>query len=490
MSMETNSGHWQEDILRRRESAALLQKLIEQRSISDTNQNAICMAIDGDWGTGKSFFIDNWARTLADDGRCVIFFDAWKNDLSDDPIIGFMSEINKCLKPWLEKIAINDDVPTKIKTRTKVLIKNAAKAIIPFAKQVAIHNAAKFISEEATATIASISGKDLSEENNVILGIKSEEVEKYFSAALKGHEMQNASITKLIGDLEALAEGLKYLNEKPPIYIFIDELDRCRPTYAIKLLESIKHIFNAKGICFILATNIEQLSHSIKAVYGESFNGRAYLKRFIDYEYKLNPPNYYAFCHNLYSKSFLSGRLNMISGISGAERNDGVSDVLADVANLFSLDLRSIKQILGQIELSVASIDESEEIHCLYMFALAAVMHKRPNSIDELCITSKQEIADIDSLTTGSNRIFTEKYYDELTHNEKELKTTIKDLILLYQRLSIGIENGEYQKITRPASIYRRRIAHQAANIREKNGSPKIQKYPRLLRMTGSLTSN
>lgn len=64
------------------------------------------------------------------------------------------------------------------------------------------------------------------------------------------------------------------------VVIFIDELDRCKPTYAVKLLERIKHYFNNDKIIFVFSTNLEELQSSVKCVYGESFNAYRYLDRF------------------------------------------------------------------------------------------------------------------------------------------------------------------------------------------------------------------
>ncbi|MBK7493258.1 MAG: hypothetical protein IPI17_15895 [Nitrosomonas sp.] len=68
---------------------------------------------------------------------------------------------------------------------------------------------------------------------------------------------------------------------KKPLFIFIDELDRCRPLYAIELLERIKHLFVYQGIVFVIATDTEQLKHSINAIYGSGFDSTTYLRRFL-----------------------------------------------------------------------------------------------------------------------------------------------------------------------------------------------------------------
>lgn len=72
-----------------------------------------------------------------------------------------------------------------------------------------------------------------------------------------------------------------------PMYIFVDELDRCRPTYAIQMLERIKHLFDIPNLAFVVATDTTSLSHSIKAVYGSEFDSKQYLQRFFHRTYKL-----------------------------------------------------------------------------------------------------------------------------------------------------------------------------------------------------------
>ena len=67
-----------------------------------------------------------------------------------------------------------------------------------------------------------------------------------------------------------------------PLVLFIDELDRCRPTYAIEVLERIKHLFEVYGLKIVIACDIVQLSESVKSIYGSNFNALGYLQRFFD----------------------------------------------------------------------------------------------------------------------------------------------------------------------------------------------------------------
>lgn len=86
----------------------------------------------------------------------------------------------------------------------------------------------------------------------------------------------------------------EYLTEIMPengnhIVIFIDELDRCKPSYAIDVLESIKHYFDNENITFVFSTNINQLVHTIKAHYGQEYDASRYLDRFFDIRMSLPP---------------------------------------------------------------------------------------------------------------------------------------------------------------------------------------------------------
>ena len=84
------------------------------------------------------------------------------------------------------------------------------------------------------------------------------------------------------------------------LFAFIDELDRCRLTYAIEFLERIKHLLDIKGLVFVLAMDKIQLSHSVKRVYGAEFEAIDYLRRFIDIEYTFPESNLDAFVDQLY----------------------------------------------------------------------------------------------------------------------------------------------------------------------------------------------
>jgi len=75
------------------------------------------------------------------------------------------------------------------------------------------------------------------------------------------------------------------------ILIIVDELDRCKPLFAIQTLEVIKHLFDVPNVNFLLSVNFQQLKYSIETVYGQKMDSEGYLRRFINYVIKLPEPS-------------------------------------------------------------------------------------------------------------------------------------------------------------------------------------------------------
>lgn len=82
---------------------------------------------------------------------------------------------------------------------------------------------------------------------------------------------------------------LKKQSADTRIVFFIDELDRCCPDFAVRLLERIKHYFLHEKVIFVVSVNMSELQHTIKRHYGNDFNADKYLRRFFDFTIPLPP---------------------------------------------------------------------------------------------------------------------------------------------------------------------------------------------------------
>lgn len=177
-----------------------------------------------------------------------------------------------------------------------------------------------------------------------------------------------------------------------PLVVVIDELDRCRPTYAIELLEVAKHLFAVDGVVFVLGVNRSELAESVKAVYGASFDAEGYLHRFIDIDIRLPQPDRGAFIDSqmkaIGMHAFLAN-IKHTKDIHALEDFPTARELLMLFFNLPELGLRDIEQALYRLGILLASIKSNEQ----YSFIMTTIFLVILRTIDR---------RSYDSLVSGS----------------------------------------------------------------------------------------
>nr|WP_279380268.1 P-loop NTPase fold protein [Sphingosinicella soli] len=151
-------------------------------------------------------------------------------------------------------------------------------------------------------------------------------------------------------------------------------MDRCRPTYAVKLLEEIKHLFDVSGIVFILALHGEQLGHSVSGAYGAGFDGRAYLRRFIDREYRLAQPNLTPLLKRLCANSAISDMALSRPQMAISQARDltpPLPELLAEYMRVYGLSTRDAFELIDIIPTSIAILERQHTLHAEYFLPLA-----------------------------------------------------------------------------------------------------------------------
>jgi hypothetical protein len=136
------------------------------------------------------------------------------------------------------------------------------------------------------------------------------------------------------------------------LIIFIDDLDRCKPDYTIKLLECIKHFFSVPGAVFVLAIDSDSLGASVRASYGDAIDTDNYLRKFIDWRYRLPKPRAKNF------GSFLAEKFEFSSiADAGFAKEDLASAAIAfgKVAETLNLTLREQEQCFTELNLTLRS---------------------------------------------------------------------------------------------------------------------------------------
>jgi len=370
---------WDHDALNRIESARFLTKYLNNLYLHETanlQRDTFVLNINAGWGHGKTFLLTNWAENLREQGFPVVFFDAWRNDYSKDPLIGFISELHEALQPWL------DQVP-KAKRIMKTVMKHARNIASPLAGVLGGKIAAElvadaidsfddaFVSDEAGSD-----GKRAKPDTKDISGAASKFIEEKF----KEHQSIKKAIQEFRKDLGELVVALGEKTETIhlPVYVFIDELDRCRPTYAIELLEHIKHLFGVKGVYFVVATNRQQLSHAIKAVYGSSFDAGGYLRRFFDQEYELPEPDNENFALHLFAVRGMDKDKRLYSPLRNQYYSPPpreLTQIFALSSTAFGLGLRDQEQVASALN-AITLVYDKPKIHLAYLVFLLMLKFK------------------------------------------------------------------------------------------------------------------
>ena len=309
---------WPNDKLNRKQEGEWLADYLINKFKSDTpdNKKHFVLNVNADWGFGKTYFLENLSRELDERGHQTVYFDAWKNDFSDKPLLAFISEINESLAAYMDSNE-EEGIRGKIQSGYKTLKKAAMPIIAGFVTRQLVGGSLDQFrdmladdtdspspsNDAETASDTSNDAESKSDlEKNIINNVSSIAT-KAAEIALEEHKNTKHSIITFKKELQKLVQLIEEAGKKPPLFILIDELDRCRPTYAIELLETIKHLFEAEGVYFIIATATDQLSHSINAVYGNSFESKRYLNRFFDQEYKLSEPELIEYSSYLWKQS-------------------------------------------------------------------------------------------------------------------------------------------------------------------------------------------
>lgn len=240
--------------------------------IVNTFTDGFVLAINNEWGTGKTTFVKMWQQKLKNEGFKTIYFNAWKNDFDSNPLVALMSELETLTN------AKNKKVFKSVVKKGAVLVKRIAPAL------------AKSLIKNNFVDIGDITLKAIENATNASTEILEEEIKEYVN--------RKKTILEFQKELEKFVKQAE--NSKPLIFI-VDELDRCRPNYSVEVLEHIKHFFGVYGIVFVLSIDKEQLKNSIKGYYGsDQFDSENYLKRFIDLEYNIPIPESNHYIRYLY----------------------------------------------------------------------------------------------------------------------------------------------------------------------------------------------
>ena len=322
------------DLLNREEAVKTLTRLI-----GAIEEGPCVLAVDAPWGAGKTTFLKIWAQYLRNEQFSVVEFNAWKTDFSNDPFMALCAELTRGFGEG------------KSSGYAKEVKKAAAKVIKHIGSNAM--NISSIAIEKMTIGLvvptklwAYLNEKAAEERLNKYQ--KAQDVIKEFKEKLEG-----LARARNKGIVQSKTGGHK------PLVVMIDELDRCRPSYAIELLETAKHLFDVDQIVFVLAVNREQLGYAVRALYGADFNAEGYLRRFFDLDFRLPEPERSEFIKILLDSTNIEQSL--------------IRNTLQAFFDVSPLTLRDIDQAVHRIGLVLNSLSGTRPT-MEYLVAIALIL--------------------------------------------------------------------------------------------------------------------
>ena len=292
---------WCDDELDRQKIADRLTTVIKDQ------EAPFVISLDGRWGTGKTFLLKRWQAQLVKDGFQAIYFNAWEDDFCDDPLLAIIGQLAEHFQEG----------------KLKAMATRIGEVALPILT-------GRFLG--VSLKREDLSRKDLLADYRIQLRTKRE-------------------IRERLTDLAALVRN----ETDQPLVFIIDELDRCRPTFAIELLERVKHIFDVRHIVFVFGINRTELTKSVQSIYGD-IDASVYLRRFFDMEFVLPEADPETFCRHLLQ------RYDLWSYFRHAGQATPYSSHVAE----YNAITRELHQFFGQLGLSLRDME-----YCLRVLALA-----------------------------------------------------------------------------------------------------------------------
>ena len=300
---------FEKDLLGREEPIKVLTAVIS------STKGPCVVAVDAEWGAGKTTFLDLWAEYLRREkhlGRkkcTVVRYNAWKTDYADHP---FVPLANAMISAIAKTSGFREAFPAEL-----------GAAFATWWKKKIVKRKIKGLGKKLSLSL-SIS----------FFGIR---------IGVTRHQKTKKSVDKFKTSLqEAVAS-----EQIGRMVIFVDELDRCRPPYAIKVLEVTKHLFDVDDVVFVFGLNQAQLRHSLRVTYGisEDRDQDDYFGRFFDLRFTLPASNRDKFVDVHLDKT----KLNAMLGSNDKAKT--AYDWLRSYLLSQSIDIRSVAQFTHRAQI-------------------------------------------------------------------------------------------------------------------------------------------
>lgn len=337
------------DSLERRPVVAFLSGLIKRLN------GPFVMALDSPWGSGKTTLVRMLKADLQGQGFQCTYFNAWKVDYVTDPLVALVSSIDR-IDLGVEEAAGN--FKSHLKTVKKVTTLVAKRGLMAATKALTL--GALDIDAEYEAAASELAKEAVGD-------------------IVDAFNRESELLEKFRAELGAAVAQLPAAGKQPNLVFFIDELDRCRPTFAIELLERIKHLFDIPNIVFVLSIDKQQLEASTAAVYGSAINAPEYLRRFIDLEYGIPVAQSKRYTETLIKHFDLEPPFAERKGSEVAYDKSNFIEFFTILAGAVGLSLRARQRCITRLRIVM---DQTPSNHYLDPILVALLIVLRSNKPD------------------------------------------------------------------------------------------------------------
>ena len=337
----SNENPFEHDLLKRDKYVNNLTQIVKN------TKGGFTLSINADWGYGKTTFVKMWEASLQNEGYKTIYFNAWETDFVADPMMALIDGLREGFD--------SKDLPQEKLQLSQAVWKAAAKLtqLVPQFK---------------------------------VIGEVAEIFQNGINACLEDENklQEHHSYHKLILDFkEQLSNFAKEISSDKQLIIFVDELDRCRPDYAVQMLERIKHFFEIENIIFVISVDKTILCKSIKAYYGGiEVDTEAYLRRFIDLEFDLPEFDISDFIDAQFEAKDLAEIFtnywdHIQKHYNGEDRAVTLRKALLDCLKAENRSLRDIEKYFNRLGVIISSKDLTHRVLDLTCYVLYLHMFHR-----------------------------------------------------------------------------------------------------------------
>lgn len=368
------------------------------------NRRGCCFAIEGCWGIGKTFVVEGIEEKLrvcqseeAKDDRFFVFhYNCWQHDYYAEPAIAIISAMQSSICE--DKTIISDEFDANIK------------------------EAYEFV----TKKLKDIVGLYL--ENKI--GVNLVEWVEDISKSRKENKASQKDFDNLFNFSGVIAEvrtNLAEIAEKRTVVLIVDELDRCIPQYAIKVMERLHHMFyGLENVVVIMAIDRSQLEHSVEKMFGirkndSSMDVEKYLKKFIDFSMLLDYGKIKGALEEKYDFYFDRFFCNML------EEREQVYEILSVL--LSEIDIRRQEKIIEKANIihSIICPEEAMDFSVMVFEIMYEVfMLKKFTKMEYVVAVNDVRYVEMESIL-GSEKMALLKKIEKLSWHEKTTYTGSTD---------------------------------------------------------------